>query len=423
MPSSRTKPTRRPQHQAPLSSPAFLHARLPAEILQRIFVRAASLDQVTGVHLLQVNHAWRHTLEPIVYARVELRTAHAISTFCTLVRARADLARAVRRLWIGPVHARSDLLTILALPTIGDSLYLATQREHVYNDTRIILRACRRLDDVALSGSLIATDVVHSYGTACQPTIITSINPHSFISGFDAPIFRRVHTLTVCDINLSFSEAMAIRRMPSLRTLCFTSPKDYGDPQIDANVLQKILVYDDPLESLATLRLDDAAALHMMIRALPHRAKQVADALRASLADNERANDLNAQHTSDQEHNALHPDTILDDEDEEVRQQLLHQRLRQQPLPLQPRHQPCRAAVHVDTRTLPSTFVDAWDALRDLVFNAQEDYSRMALEDDVGTWVDPSHALELLYEEWHNATPHTPTPPPSASTPTQPVHT
>ena len=165
-----------------MSSPAFLHARLPAEILQRIFVRAASLDQVTGVHLLQVNHAWRHTLEPMVYARVELRTAHAISTFCALVRARADLARAVRRLWIGPVHARSDLLTILALPTIGDSLYLATQRENVYNDTRIILRACRRLDDVALSGSLIATDVVHSYGTACQPTIITSINPHSFIS-------------------------------------------------------------------------------------------------------------------------------------------------------------------------------------------------------------------------------------------------
>lgn len=343
--------------------------RLPYEIVRRILVYAVSLDQATGARLLVLSHAWHATLAPHVYTRVELRTAYAISTFCALVRTRPEYARTVRRLWIGPTHSRSDLLSILSLPMPGDSDYLSTQRTHVYSDTRIILRACRRLEDVALSGSLVAAEIVHSYGTACQPRIVTSINPHSFISGFDAPIFRRVHTLCVCDINLSFSEADAIRRMPALRSFTYMAPKDYGDLQQDVYALRKIVQADDPLESLERLRLDDSAKLHMTIRSVSDRATQLASALATFLQG--------------------------------------------------------ASPVALYTQPLPAHFADEWDALRDLVFHAQGDYSRMALEDDVGSWVDPSHALDVLYDEWRGAAQMPPTSAhaPLASTPTRPAHT
>ena len=148
---------------------------LPSDVVRRILVRAATLDASTGVRLLQLNRAWHAVLVPCVYARVELGTAHALATFRALVQAQPHKARAVRRLWIGPMHARSDLLPILSVPTPTDSPYLVSQRGHVYSDTRLVLRACRRVEDVALSGSLVSADVVHSYGTACQPGIITSI--------------------------------------------------------------------------------------------------------------------------------------------------------------------------------------------------------------------------------------------------------
>ncbi|KAL4400409.1 hypothetical protein ACI68E_003326 [Malassezia pachydermatis] len=317
---------------------------IPSEILQKIFSYALYLDQVTAVRLLQLNHVWRQVLQTSAYTRVELCSASALENFASLVRARPEVARAVRRLWIGPTHARSDFLSILSLPMPGDSAYLEKQREQVYNDTRFVLRACRRLEDIALSGSLVAADIVQSYGTACQPRCITSINPHSFISAFDAPMFRRVQELRVCDVNLSHSEVDAIRRMPVLQHFVHTTPKDYGDCSRDAHVLRKVVVEKDPLEGLAKMRIDDKP-LRIGIRGVPARASATAQALQASLEEDKK---------------------------------------------------------HIDiyTETIPSTMVEEWEALRDIVFNAQGDYSRMALEDDTGAWVDPTNALQFLWHEW-----------------------
>ena len=196
-----------------------------------------------------------------------------------------------------------------------------------------MLRACRRVEDVALSGSLVSADVVHSYGTACQPGIITSINPHSFISAFDAPIFRRVHTLRVCDLNLSLSEVHAIRRMPALRSFTYTSPKDDGDVDQEVYTLRLLVTCedDDPLEALSRrLHLDDTR-LELIIRTAPQRAAQLA--------------------------------------------------ARWHEVP----------GVEMRTRTVPQHLIDAWDALRDLVFRAH---------DDIDADADPSSALGIMHDEW-----------------------
>ena len=150
---------------------------LPSDVVRRILVRAATLDASTGVRLLQLNRAWHAVLVPCVYARVELGTAHALATFRALVQAQPHKARAVRRLWIGPMHARSDLLPILSVPTPTDSPYLVSQRGHVYSDTRLVLRACRRVDDVALTASF-QPSMRPSFGAYIRYVCATSACPY-----------------------------------------------------------------------------------------------------------------------------------------------------------------------------------------------------------------------------------------------------
>ncbi|WFC95841.1 hypothetical protein MBRA1_002495 [Malassezia brasiliensis] len=349
----RSRP-RKTAQTAPEAVPAALQRTpLPFEVLMGILHEAFLLDQGMAARLLALNSGIRKALHPIVYTRVELYTSSALGSFAQLVRAHPDVARTVRAVWIGPRTARSDLLSILSVPLPGDSAYLDQLREEVYANTRLVLRACRRLQDVALSGSLVSKAIVHSYGTACQPVRLTSVNPHSFICGFDAPIFRKVESLTICDINLSVTEAEAIRRLPALRTLQYTSPKDYGDTTRDVWVLRKLLALDDDElsieEHLERLMLDQPASriAHLTYRAASERAALVVSSLEAAR------------------------DNIS----------------------------PPRTLVLVPARLTPA-FVDEWEALRDLVFNAQEEYSRTALGDDVGSWVDPSDALEMLRLEW-----------------------
>ncbi|WFD03949.1 hypothetical protein MOBT1_002646 [Malassezia obtusa] len=340
---------------APAPAPAPALPALPFEVVLGVLRHTLHQDPGMAARLLALNQRFRRALQPHVYTRVELATCGALAKFAQLVRVRPEAARAVRALWIGPSHTRSDLLTVLSAPLPGDSAYLDELRDEVYRNTRFVLRACRRLQDVALSGSLVSKAVVDSYGTACQPVRVTSVNPHSFISGFDAPIFQRVEVLTVCDINLSLTEADAIRRLPALRSFEYISPKDYGEVARDIRILEKLLALDErelPLEDqLERLLLDvrPTCLQRLQYRAVASRAAQVVSAL-----------ELAAQGT--------------------------------------PR------AIDIAYADLAPTFVEEWEALRDLVFNAQDEYSRAALGDDVGSWVDPSHALEQLRSEWRTRT-------------------
>ncbi|WFD28605.1 hypothetical protein MNAN1_003618 [Malassezia nana] len=288
---------------------------MPTELVHRILLYCIELDQASVLMTVCLSRAWHRALVPFLYTRVQLGSSEALARFAEVVQRRPDMARAVRRLWIGPRHARSDLLDLLSLPQPSDTAYVQQRREQVYTHARLVLRACRRLEDVALSGSLVAADLVHSYGTACQPRRLTSINPHSFISGFDAPIFRRVHTLALCDVNLSLSEARAIRHMPALRTFLFTTPKEYGDPAKDAAIVYRAFVSDDVLEQMGRLRVSDIP-VRVCLRGPYGRAERMAEHLAVLLGD---------------------------------------------------------AMVQVDYDVLPPAFCGEWDALRDRLFHAVED--------------------------------------------------
>lgn len=317
--------------------------RLPLEVVERILAFGVYQDPTCSARVLVLSTDLRVRLHQAVYGCVELHTSLGLERFAELVQTVPAVARSVRSLWIGPGTTRSDLVSILSAPMPGDSSYIERLRETVYAQTRTVLRKCRRLIDVALSGSLVSTVVVHSYGTACQPLHVTSINPHSFVGGYDAPIFRKVQTLAVIDINLSDTEAEAIQRMPSLRTLTYTAPKDYGDTARDARILSTLLGLRKDTLAGAMERLALSASLsYVCYRTLPQRLEPTLRKLY---------------------------DTM---EHEGVR--LVHE-------------------------PIPFAFVEEWDALRDLVFSAQGDYSRAALE-DTGAWADPGHALAQVRREW-----------------------
>ncbi|WFD44244.1 hypothetical protein MPSI1_002910 [Malassezia psittaci] len=325
---------------------------LPFEVIIYVFQHSLDRDQLLAARLLALNSKIYRALQPMVYTRVELATSAALTNFCELIKYRPEVARMVRALWIGPCTSRSDLLSILSAPLPGDSGYIEELREEVYMQTRFVLRSCRRLQDVALSGSLVSSNVVHSYGTACQPISLTSVNPHSFVSGFDAPIFRKVTSLVICDINLSITEADAINRLPMLQYLHYTSPKDYGEIQRDIWILRKVL-------GLEIKQMDPVSLLTPSVNEKPARLQSFT----YRSVEQKSARVLNALIQNDTERDCQ-----------------LHFQLHSEPL-------------------VPA-FIEQWDALRDLVFNAQEEYSRAALDDDVGTWIDSGMALEQLRMEW-----------------------
>ncbi|WFD32581.1 Bud site selection protein bud4 [Malassezia sp. CBS 17886] len=365
---------------------------LPLEVLLDVLLHCATLDQTTAVRLLALNSTLRERLHPFVYARVELCTSRALAHFTALVQARADIARAVRSLWIGPRNADSDLITILSTPDAGDSIYLEDVRHRAYANTRHVLRACRGLQDVALNGSLVSAEAVHSYGTACQPRRVTSINPHSFISAFDAPIFRRVEELVVCDINLSQSEADAILRMPgawrwrpsdetALRHFAYTIPKDYGDMRRDVRVLRTLVFGGDAAleDEFAGLSVERRAPLALTVRGVKGRAQSIVTGLETAYA-------VPAEPTRERVASGGLP-VLLAAMPDFAYATTMRARCAA----------PRAVLAHVE---LPLEFVESWEVLRDLIFNAQGVYSRQALGEDVGSWADPALALQTLQREW-----------------------
>ena len=322
-------------------------AHVPAEVVYTVLAEVVRSDQRAGARMLSLSKMLHRRLEPLLYYQVELYESDSIAAFARTVRDRPETARMVRRLWISPRHARSDLIGLLSPEATNDSHYVVQTREQVFVDTRIILRSCRRLVDVALASLIVSSDAVHSYGTACQPLRLTSVNPHSFICGFGAPIFRRVIELNVFDLNLSNSEAEGIHKLRNLRSLQLVSPRDYGDIGRDARILRTILSVGETLEdTVAQMSLDTPQLEQVVVRASSRRAQQIVDAV-----------------------------------------------------------QP-KTCVSLVAAGVPMEFIDDWDALRDLVFDAHEDYARGAL-DDVGISADPGNVFAGILKEWRSYAPVT----------------
>lgn len=224
-----------------------LASSLPRELITTILEFAAqnsskgTWSNKGKVHLLCLSKHYHARLAPYLYSTVALSSSSAIHAFAALVKGSTRIARYVTRLWIGPDDSSSDLITALSPPVYNEAQYITDMRDEVHTSVRTILRACRKLHDVALAGELLSLYSAHTYGSACQPVRLTSVNPHSFVGGFSAPIFRKVKVLRIIDTNLAFEEADEIRTLSDLEWLIWTAPKDYGDITRDSNVLRRLL--------------------------------------------------------------------------------------------------------------------------------------------------------------------------------------
>ena len=220
-----------------------LASSLPRELITYILEFAASTatENIAKLRLLCLSKYYHSRLSPLLFSTVALCSSSAIHAFAALVKLDPRLARYVRRLWVGPDSSSSDLITALSPPSYNEAGYITDMRERVHASVRTILRSCRKLQDLALAGELLSLHAAHTYGSACQPVRLTSINPHSFVGGFSAPIFRKVKVLRIVDTNLAFEEADEIRTLAELEWLIWSAPKDYGDITRDSNVLRRLL--------------------------------------------------------------------------------------------------------------------------------------------------------------------------------------
>ncbi|GAC95901.1 hypothetical protein PHSY_003479 [Pseudozyma hubeiensis SY62] len=220
-----------------------LASSLPSELITSIleFAAATAIDNPAKLRLLCLSKYYHDRLSPLLYHTIALCSSSTIHAFASLVKSNPKTARHVRRLWVGPDSSSSDLITALSPPAYNEASNITEMREHVHTSVRYILRSCRKLQDVALAGELLSLHAAHTYGSACQPVRLTSVNPHSFVGGFSAPIFRKVRVLRIVDTNLAFEEADEIRTLAELEWLIWTAPKDYGDISRDSNVLRRLL--------------------------------------------------------------------------------------------------------------------------------------------------------------------------------------
>ena len=135
----------------------------------------------------------------------------------------------------------SDLLPALSPPdtVMSRSVNL---REKVYAFTKFILRACRKVDYLSLSGGLCTPDAAFSYGTACQPKRLMCVNPHSFVGAFSAPMFNKVKELHLVDTSLAVEDGDQISKMQNLRHFIWSSPKEHTDPAEETTRIHRLVL-------------------------------------------------------------------------------------------------------------------------------------------------------------------------------------
>ncbi len=213
---------------------------LPYELFIEIFAIALQ-DQSNVGKLMSLSKSLNEELATHAYAQVTLSSAESVERFYNLIRLKPDFGRKVKALWIGPTELHSDLLAALAPPesVMCRSVNL---REQVYVYTKFILRTCRKVENLALSGGLCIPDAAFSYGTACQPKRLTCVNPHSFVGAFSAPIFNKVVELHLIDTSLAIEDGDQISKMQSLRHFIWSSPKEDSDPAQEAARIHRMVL-------------------------------------------------------------------------------------------------------------------------------------------------------------------------------------
>lgn len=228
---------------------------VPTDVIIEILQHYARVSPSCAVNALLVSKHLSPALEEAVYANVSLFSAKGMDSFQSLVKKRPEVGRRVKALWIAPGRLNSDLIPALAPPT-SNAANDARQRK-VQALAREILRACRRLDHLALDGGFLTPQSAVGFGTACKPKTLLCVNPHSFLGHFSAPIFRTtVKRLEIVDTTLAVEEVDEIRQMQGLEAFVWTSPRANSDVTRDVSVLLRIL---SPRAADAAAAADESA--------------------------------------------------------------------------------------------------------------------------------------------------------------------
>ncbi|CDR99416.1 uncharacterized protein SPSC_04933 [Sporisorium scitamineum] len=424
-----------------------LASSLPSELITYIleFAAATATDNAVKLRLLCLSKYYHERLSPLLFSTVALCSSASIHSFAALVKTYPKLARYVRRIWMGPDTSSSDLITALSPPAYNEAAYVTDMRERVHTSVRTILRLCRKLQDVALAGELLSLHAAHTYGSACQPVRLTSVNPHSFVGGFSAPIFRKVRVLRIVDTNLAFEEADEIRTLAELEWLIWSAPKDYGDITRDSNVLRRLLQrprkhFTDPIPPPTTAdKTQEHAAVQTQDDSAPSTSQASTPAVPAvpspqppALVDRLDSlwTDLSALELSE----GLAPARpSKNDKFRRLTIQTAHTRcvefrkLLADSYPLYPHPSSSHLsdatggladgldatfqdierewdpALNVPTihpTVLAAGVLDEWDALRDLINNAAGQYSNLSMWDDGEAAVDAGNALRRQRKVW-----------------------
>ncbi|UZJ54111.1 hypothetical protein CBS101457_003431 [Exobasidium rhododendri] len=213
---------------------------LPIDILIHILSQYALLSPKCAVNALLISPSITSAVEESVYSTISLFSISGLTSFNDLLKERPELGRRIKSLWIAPCRLNSDLIPALAPPNASASSEALQNR--VQSLSRSILRACRRLQHLALDGGFITPHAANGFGTACKPKTLLCVNPHSFLGHFSAPIFRTtVQRLEVVDQTLACEEVDEIRLMQGLRHFLWTSPRANSDVTRDVSVLLRIL--------------------------------------------------------------------------------------------------------------------------------------------------------------------------------------
>lgn len=421
-PASALRSTSTSDDSAPSSSSSRLQAlasSLPSELITYILEFAASTTTHTRhkITFLLLSRPHHTLLSPHVYSTVALCSSSSIHSFASFSKIHPSIARLVRRIWIGPDTSSSDLITALSPPSFHEPAYITDLREHVHASVRTILRSCRKLQDVALAGELLSLHSAHTYGSACQPVRLTSINPHSFVGGFSAPIFRKVRVLRIVDTNLAFEEADEIRTLSELEWLIWSAPKDYGDITRDSNVLRRLLQrprkhFDQPnpgeegtdhgntlsATSEHSELFQEMAALELNEGLAP---------ARPSKNDKFRRLTIQTSHTRASEFRTRLADTypLLTPSATSATMDStggLAGGLDSTFQDLERDWDPHLNVPTIHPTTLAGVVLDEWDALRDLINNAGGHYSTLSMFDDGEAIVDAGNALQRQRSLWES---------------------
>ncbi|KAE8229207.1 hypothetical protein CF326_g5828 [Tilletia indica] len=207
-----------------VEQPRFV-PQLPYELLLIIlgFAARCADDSSRPLSFLLLNKRISQDLHPHIYRRITLSSYASLDSFSSLLLNQPHLRKHVKALWIGPRSLNSDLLRALA----PDDVQLHHERSAwslVLRRTHNILRSCRNIQNLALSGKLISVDHAKSYGKACAPREVWGINPYSFVCAYTADILEKTEIFQLYDLTLAQEECSSIVQMRKLRHFIWTTP-------------------------------------------------------------------------------------------------------------------------------------------------------------------------------------------------------